>query len=84
MIYITAKYCPVPPTIEQGGTVFANSTGNKYGAVCVGNDTAKPVRTNCSLITIQHEKSKFHFNFTISHQCNVIPIAKQSDHVYLY
>ena len=52
----TAKYCPVPPTIEQGGTVFANSTGNKYGAVCLGNDEVDPVPTACPLVTVQHEK----------------------------
>ena len=44
----------MPPTIEQGGTVFANSTGNKYGAVCLGNDAVEPVPTTCPLVTVQH------------------------------
>ena len=29
--------CPVPPTIEAGGSVHAISTGNKFGAVCHGD-----------------------------------------------
>ena len=54
----TAKYCPEPPTIEQGGTVFANITGNKYGAACLGNDAEDPVPTICPMVSVQHEKQQ--------------------------
>ena len=32
------NYCPVPPNGVAGSVVFANSTGNRFGAVCRGSD----------------------------------------------
>ena len=48
----------MPPTIDEGGTVFANSTGNKYGAVCLGsNRTAEePVPTTCPFVSVEFER----------------------------
>ena len=70
----TAKYCPEPPTIEAGGTVFANNTGNKYGAACLGNDAEDPVPTTCPLVRVQHEKQQgiFILFFSTNGQNNFI------------
>ena len=32
------NYCPVPPNGEAGSAVYANSTGNRFGAVCRGSN----------------------------------------------
>ena len=83
----TAKYCPEPPTIEQGGTVFANSTGNKYGAVCLGNDSEEPVPTACPLVTVQHDRGQILTNplflgFNVSYfQHLIYSITKPCFHI---
>ena len=52
------KMCPVPPEIEAGGSIYANSTGNRFGAVCLGetpfvNSTEQPeALPNCPLVSV--------------------------------
>jgi hypothetical protein len=38
LLIISANWCPVPPDVEEGGAIYANSTGNKFGVVCRGSN----------------------------------------------
>ena len=57
------KLCPVPPEIEAGGSVIARSTGNRFGAVCLGdvrfiNSTDEPdVLPNCPLVSVINDQN---------------------------
>ena len=62
---VETKYCPQPPVMEQGGTVFANNTGNKYGAVCLGMDEDEPVPTTCPLVYVQYEKATHNYKLWV-------------------
>ena len=37
IIHFPAEYCDIPPNGQEGMLIFANSTGNRFGAVCLGS-----------------------------------------------
>ncbi len=38
--FFPAKWCPTPPDAVTDGTVYVNSTGTRFGTVCVGTAEA--------------------------------------------
>ena len=61
--------CPVPPEIEVGGLVYANSIGNRFGGVCRGdirfmNSTGKfpdhdepEMLSECPLVSVLNDQN---------------------------
>ena len=59
------NYCPVPPNGEPGSFVYANSTGNRFGAVCRGSNISAGVDADgreplheCPLVDVEYRYSK--------------------------
>ena len=59
------NYCPVPPNGEPGSSVYANSTGNRFGAVCRGSNISAGVDIDgreplheCPLVDVEYRYSK--------------------------
>ena len=59
------NYCPVPPNGEAGSVIYANSTGNRFGAVCRGSNISAGVDADgveplheCPLLEVEYRYSK--------------------------
>ena len=65
VIHFSAQYCDIPPNGEEGMLIFANSTGNRFGAVCLGSKISptlvagrEPLRTECGTIYVEYMDSE--------------------------
>ena len=59
--YFIANYCGIPPNGEEGMRIFANKTGNRFGAVCPGSKISQglingtePLDTGCGTIEVEY------------------------------
>ena len=72
VILILAKYCPIPPAGITNGTVFVNSTGNRFGVVCLGtletdgDEEEMVMIPSCPLVQVRYTVSSFCRTFTYS------------------
>ena len=65
-LHLSAKYCAIPPSGQEGMIVFANSTGNRFGAVCLGSKISpnltpagrEELSTECGTIGVKYEDNE--------------------------
>ena len=61
----SAQYCDIPPNGQEGMQIFANSTGNRFGTVCLGSKFSpnlvagrELLLTECGTIHVEYVDSE--------------------------